>query len=184
MPSSPCIACTSTPNRSRIRARHASAHGACTCAPYGECTTTRQSPSSSRNRSTTMVRSSGTWPVASRCSSQVGEQVVGGPLVQTGGADALAGRRGLERDQLADERADGAAQLGRPAQRVAVPERQLAGLAGRRRDQHPVVGDVLDPPGRRAEGEHVADPRLVDHLLVELADPPARTPRRVARNTP
>jgi hypothetical protein len=33
------------------------------------------------------------------------------------------------------------------------------------------VGDVLDPPRRRAEREHVADPRLVDHLLVELADP-------------
>ena len=47
-------------------------------------------------------------------------------------------------------------------------------LARRRRDQHPVVGDVLDAPRRRAEQEHVADPRLVDHLLVELADPPAR----------
>ena len=34
----------------------------------------------------------------------------------------------------------------------------------------PVVGDLLDPPGRRAEREHVADPGLVDHLLVELAD--------------
>ena len=35
------------------------------------------------------------------------------------------------------------------------------------------MGDVLDPPGRRAEQEDVADPRLVDHLLVELADPPS-----------
>ncbi len=34
----------------------------------------------------------------------------------------------------------------------------------------PVVGDVLDPPTGGAEREHVADPRLVDHLLVELAD--------------
>ena len=33
--------------------------------------------------------------------------------------------------------------------------------------------DVLDAPGARAEGEQVADPRLVDHLLVELADPAA-----------
>ena len=32
----------------------------------GLCSTTRQSPSSSRNRSTTRVRSSGTWPVAAR----------------------------------------------------------------------------------------------------------------------
>ena len=46
-------------------------------------------------------------------------------------------------------------------------------MPGRRRDQHPVVGDVLDPPAGRAEREDVADPRLVDHLLVELADPPA-----------
>jgi hypothetical protein len=36
------------------------------------------------------------------------------------------------------------------------------------------VGDVLDPPAGRAEGEDVADPGLVDHLLVELADPTAR----------
>jgi hypothetical protein len=35
------------------------------------------------------------------------------------------------------------------------------------------VRDVLDPPGARAEQEDVADPRLVDHLLVELADPRA-----------
>ena len=47
------------------------------------------------------------------------------------------------------------------------------GDAGRRGDQHPVVGDVLDPPARGAQREDVADPGLVDHLLVELADPPA-----------
>ena len=33
------------------------------------------------------------------------------------------------------------------------------------------MGDVLDPPARGAEDEHVADARLVDHLLVQLADP-------------
>ena len=48
------------------------------------------------------------------------------------------------------------------------------GMPGRGRDQHPVVGDVLDPPAGRAEREDVADPGLVDHLLVELADPLAR----------
>ena len=36
------------------------------------------------------------------------------------------------------------------------------------------MGDLLHPPTRRTEGEHVAHPGLVDHLLVELADPPAR----------
>ena len=74
-------------------------------------------------------------------------------------------------DDLADEGAERAAQLGGPALLVALPERQLAGLPRRRRDEHPVVGDVLDAPRRRAEGEDVTDARLVDHLLVELADP-------------
>ncbi len=56
-----------------------------------------------------------------------------------------------------------------------MPERELAGLAGGGGDEHLVGGDVLDPPRARAEHEHVADPGLVDHLLVELADP-ARVP--------
>ena len=61
IPSSVCSACTSMPPyRSRSRAAMASAHGACTRSPYGLCSTTRQSPSSSLNRSTTRVRSSGT----------------------------------------------------------------------------------------------------------------------------
>ena len=44
------------------------AHGACTGVPNGLSTHTRQSPISSRKRSTTIVRSSGTTPVASACS--------------------------------------------------------------------------------------------------------------------
>src|SRR5699024_8451029 len=56
---------------------------------------------------------------------------------------------------------------------VAVPEGQLARLPRRGGDEDAVVGDVLDAPAARAEGEDVADPALVDHLLVELADPPA-----------
>ena len=44
------------------------------------------------------------------------------------------------------------------------------------------MGDVLDAPRARAEGEQVADAGLVDHLLVELADPrPGPSP--VARKT-
>ena len=46
-----------------------------------------------------------------------------------------------------------------------------AGLARRGGDDDPRVGDLLDPPGGRAEGERVAGPALVHHLLVELADP-------------
>ncbi len=33
-----------------------------------------------------------------------------------------------------------------------------------------VTGDVLDPPGRRAEQDVLAGPGLEHHLLVELAD--------------
>ena len=83
----------------------------------------------------------------------------------------VAGGSRRQRLDLAHEGADGAAQLGGAAERVALPERQAPGQARRRRDEHAVVGDVLDAPRARAEGEQVADARLVDHLLVELADP-------------
>ena len=43
------------------------AHGATTRVPSGQRTTTRQSPTSSTNRSTTTASSLGTSPVASTC---------------------------------------------------------------------------------------------------------------------
>ena len=85
------------------------------------------------------------------------------------------GRLRLER---ADQRADGAAELERPAGRLALPERHLARLARRRRDDDLVVGDVLDAPRRGAEQEGLADLALEDHLLVELADAGGRRPAR------
>ena len=69
IPSSLATAFASTPNRSCTRAPAASAHGACTRMPYGECSTMRQSPSSSRNRSTTRFVASGTMRVAARWSA-------------------------------------------------------------------------------------------------------------------
>ena len=60
MPSSLHMSSTSIPHRSANRERSAIAHGAWTWAPNGESTQMRQSPISSRNRSTTIVRSSGT----------------------------------------------------------------------------------------------------------------------------
>ena len=66
-------------------------------------------------------------------------------------------------------RADRASELERAPGLVALPERHLARLARRRRDHHAVERDVLDPPRRRAEHEHLAAPALVHHLLVELA---------------
>ena len=70
MPSSLHISSASSPQRSASLARRAMPHGACTRAPNGVSTQMRQSPISSRKRSTTMVRSSGTAPVASACSSR------------------------------------------------------------------------------------------------------------------
>src|SRR6201999_3348780 len=103
----------------------ARAHGACTRSPYGECSTTRQSPSSSRNRSTTSVRSSGTCPVAARWSDRYDTRV---PAASGSRRDRrLLGQRG----QLAHLGPERLAELGGPPRRVAVPERQLARLAWR-----------------------------------------------------
>ncbi len=74
---------------------------------------------------------------------------------------------------LGDERAERTAKLDRPTDGVTVPERELAGLPGRGRDDDPVVRDLLDPPRRGTEGDDLTDPALVDHLLVELAHPPS-----------
>src|SRR3954469_6878948 len=102
---------------------------------------------------------------------EVGEQVAGGPLVEPGGHHPGLRLRRSKRAELAGELTEGATEFGRPAEGVALPERQPARVSGRRRDEHPVVSDVLDAPRRRAESEDVADARLVDHLLVQLADP-------------
>ena len=63
----------------------------------------------------------------------------------------------------------------RPPGGVRFPERHLARLAGCGGDQHAIVGDLLDAPGRRAEQERLADAALEHHLLVELADAGAGT---------
>ena len=76
-------------------------------------------------------------------------------------------------DRPACEGADRLAELLGPAHRVALPERDRARQAGRRGDDHAVAADLLDPPRARAEQERLPGTRLVDHLLVELADPAA-----------
>ena len=43
-------------------------------------------------------------------------------------------------------------------------------LPGRRGDQDPIPRDLVDPPCRGSQHEDLASPRLVHHLLVELAD--------------
>ena len=163
MPSSDQIDCTSRPSDSRSRAPTAIAHGACTRAPNGVRMQMRQSPISSRNRSTTTVRSDGSAPVARSCSRRKAIEVPLRPLVE------IRHLRVARREQLARELADRLAELVRPADALALPERHRARYARRRRDEHAVAGDLLDPPGRGAEHDHLARARLVDHLLVELA---------------
>ena len=79
--------------------------------------------------------------------------------------------------QLPQVGAERPSQLDRPADGVAVPEGKPTGEAGSRRDQDPIVRDVLDPPAGRTEDDHVADPRFVHHLLIELADTRLLLPR-------
>ena len=68
IPSSDQIASDSRPNSSRIRALSASAQAAWTRPPNGLSTHSRQSPISSRKRSTTIARSDGITRVAACCS--------------------------------------------------------------------------------------------------------------------
>ena len=168
MPSSDQMASDSSPNSSRMRADRASAQAECTRPPKGDSTHRRQSPISSRKRSITIVRSLGTTRVASRCSRRKADRLRGGALVEV----VLGGQLlRLAVHGLAGERADGAAELLRAAHAVAAPERHGARRARRGGHDHAVAGDLLDPPGGRAEQEGLPGAGLVDHLLVQLADP-------------
>src|SRR4029079_8832034 len=74
--------------------------------------------------------------------------------------------------ELTDEGAERPAELDRPPDRVALPERQLARDAGRRADGDPVGADLVDPPAARSEDDDVsvhARAEAVDHLLLELS---------------
>ncbi len=102
--------------------------------------------------------------------AQVGDQVLGGAAVEV----VLGGQlHRLAADRLAGEGANRAPQLGRAADPVALPEGDGAGDAGRGGDDDAIAGDLLDPPGGGAKQEGLARAGLVDHLLVELADPAA-----------
>ena len=150
------------------------AHGACTGVPKGLSRHTRQSPISSRKRSTTsgpIVRHhAGRLHLLGQVEHHVGRRP---------GVEAVVGAQpllGLGRRQLPDLPEEGAerpAELQRAPRPVTVPERHLARLPRRRRHDDALEADVLDPPGRRAEQERLAGPALVDHLLVQLAHPGA-----------
>ena len=113
---------------------------------------------------------------AVRLLAQIREQVVGRPLVEAGVGETGPGALVGGGRQLPHESADGAAEFAAATDPVTAPERQPAGRARRRGDQHPVVGDLLDSPRGGAEREDVTDPGFVDHLLVEFADASAGAP--------
>ena len=103
----------------------------------------------------------------------VGRDHAGGGLLVVEVVREVGGRQLVEVAEPAGagRLADGPAELVGPSDPVALPERHPARHARRRRHQHPVAGDLLDPPRRRPELEDLAGAGLVDHLLVELAHP-------------
>ena len=116
--------------------------------------TSRQSPSSSRKRSTTIRRSVGQGARGLALVLEVGEQVARPPARRGRGASRkrlvaaarpLAPRREVRLRPRATNAPMRPAQLDRPADRVALPERQLARDAGRGRDDHPVGRDLARP---------------------------------------
>ena len=174
IPSSDQSDCTSRSSESRSRARSAIAQGACTRPPNGERMHTRQSPISSRKRSTTTVVSDGTTPVAASCSRRKVTRL----RAASGSSPYSPSTRSIAASSASAESSrDGAAdpltELGGASDSLALPERSDAGHAGSRRDEDAVARDLLDAPGRRSEHEGLALARLVHHLLVELAHAPA-----------
>ena len=129
----------------------------------------RQSPISSRKRSTTIVAVRRHDARGRLLLAQEVDQVARGEPVEV--VVGLEPLRALV-DRPAAEGADLAPELLGTADAVAAPERHGARRARRGRDGHAVAADVLDPPGGGAEQERLARARLVDHLLVELADAP------------
>ena len=119
-----------------------------------------------------MVRSSGMAPGRLALILEVLHEVLRGELVEPDVlTQALQGIVPSRGGDFSREGAQRPAELERAAGLVAFPERRLAGLAGGRRDHDAIAGDVLDPPGARAEHEDLAPPALVHHLLVQLPDP-------------
>ena len=131
----------------------------------------RQSPISSRKRSTTIALSEGRTPVACSCSRRKTSRF---SAARSSRSCSVVRRSRARSSSSADElpagAADRLAELVRAADALALPERHQARDAGSGRDEHAVAGDLLDPPRRGAEEERLAGAGLVDHLLVELAD--------------
>ncbi len=170
-PSSPQRVSTSGPPAARMRALTAMAQGMWMRLPKGVRTQTRQSPSSSRQRSMTMVRSSGTGAGGGFLIGEELEKIFGCAGIEIVVGDEAGERGGLGQGaQFADKRADAAAEFKRAAGTIAFPEGHFAGLAGGWGDEDAVVGDFDDAPSGCAEDEGFAGMALEDHFFIELAD--------------
>ncbi len=73
--------------------------------------------------------------------------------------------------QLAEERTDGLAEVVAAAGALALPERHDRRRTLSRRHEHTIRLDAFHPPGVGPQQKRIADPALVDELLVQLADP-------------
>ena len=62
------------------------------------------------------------------------------------------------------------AELGRTTYGIAVPERHFPWLAGSRRNDHAIVRNFFDAPGRGAENDGVASAAFEHHFFIEFAD--------------
>ena len=132
---------------------------------------TRQSPISSRKALHHDVAVTGYRTGVLALLVQIRQQVGRRQLVERR-ALAQPGARlfGLHAPHGARELTERAPELDRPARAVTAPERHAPGLTGSRLDDDAVTRDLDHPPGAGAQEEGVAEARLVDHLLVELAD--------------
>jgi hypothetical protein len=102
---------------------------------------------------------------------EVPQQVLGCLAVEIVVLDEpLHGGRRRHMTERSNQFSDLAPQLQRPARRVRLPERHLSRFTGSRGDEHPIVRDLFDPPGRCTKQERLADAALEYHFLVELAD--------------
>ena len=147
----------------------------CSLPPNGVSTARPSSPAGSRNVSIRIVRSSGTAP-ASRCwrpRNCASIRAAAGSSRHSRSSQGSSSGIVQPAGDLAAERADRLAQLGRARRRLAAPERHHARLALGPGDDHAMRLDRVDPPGRVAQHEGLADPPLEDELLVELAEPRA-----------
>ena len=168
IPSSDQIASDSSPSSSRIRALSASPQAAWTRPPNGR--QHAQPPvadlvAEALDHDRAVGRDRRAWRPAARAGTRPGCSRRGG----RGRSRARAPPACCSTAQRENAPIASPSSFGRPTpspfQNGTAP-----GRPGRRRDDHAVAADLLDPPRGRAEQERLPGARLVDHLLVELAD--------------